>query len=90
MAVLRFLLFLGVVLWVIRIVWLFLKPRRFPRTNGQAQGGQHETCGRAEKTDSLLRCSRCGTLIPKDLVLLYEGRSYCGTQCRDGIASEQS
>ncbi len=74
MGIVRLFLILGIVLWIARIVWRFLQPEN-------DQNPQE-----AKKFDNLLRCSRCGILIPQDLVLLQEDRPYCSPQCRDGRA----
>lgn len=75
MGVLRFLLFLGIAVWVARLLWQRLRPPPPPppvKQDGAAQ--------------ALSRCSRCGTLIPHDLVVWHEERPYCGLACRDAGA----
>ncbi|MEO5350367.1 MAG: hypothetical protein H7836_12060 [Magnetococcus sp. YQC-3] len=71
MGVVRFLLLLAAALLVARLVWRWLQPASPPIV--------------ADKpAQALSRCSRCGTLIPQDLVVWHEERPYCGSACRDG------
>lgn len=83
MGLLRLFLLLAVVLLVARIVWRFIKPPSPPDSRAEAGRGFPADA----KADSLLRCSRCGTLIPQELVLLHEDLPYCGPKCRDNTDS---
>ncbi|MBF0401760.1 MAG: hypothetical protein HQL80_10815 [Magnetococcales bacterium] len=71
MSLLRFLLVLGVVVWVARLLWRWLQPKPVPPNQEAA-------------AHSLSRCSRCGTLTPQDLVVWQDERPFCSPACRDG------
>ena len=80
MGIVRFLLILGIVLWIVRIAWRFFQSENEQTRNDRSPQG-------ASKFDNLSRCRRCGILIPQDSVLMQEDRPYCSPQCRDGQAS---
>ena len=66
MGIVRILIFLGIALFVVRIVWRLVRSAPPSETmEGQGGGKDAPSSGQA---DSLLRCSRCGTLIPQDLL----------------------
>lgn len=88
MGIVRILIFLGIALFVVRIVWRLVRSAPPSETmEGQGGGKDAPSSGQA---DSLLRCSRCGTLIPQDLLLRHEDRSYCSPRCRDGVPPGQA
>ena len=83
MGIVRFLLVLAIVLLAVRLVWRLLQPAK---TIDEQASNSRKGDGRS---DNLLRCSRCGTLTPEDLVLVYKDRPYCSPQCRDDGPAEQ-
>lgn len=77
MGIVRFLFLLGIVFLVFRVVWHFLQPV-------SAEADKKNT----GKSDNLLRCDRCDTLIPLGLAVQHEGNSYCSPSCRDDTTSK--
>ncbi|MBF0116873.1 MAG: hypothetical protein HQM04_17745 [Magnetococcales bacterium] len=68
---LRTLLLLGLVFWLARAVWRWLRPP-VPPVRQQEQSAH-----------TLSRCSRCGTLIPHEMVLWHQEKPFCSSTCRD-------
>ncbi|MBF0461972.1 MAG: hypothetical protein HQL87_11295 [Magnetococcales bacterium] len=69
MGVVRFFLLMVAAWWVARLLWRWLQPAP-PRPSQE------------DAAHILSRCSRCGTLIPQDLVVWHEDRPYCSLACR--------
>lgn len=65
----RLLLLLVLGFWIARIV-----RRMFSFRVGEGV--------KKESQKILLRCSRCGTLIPEDTVVMHLEKPYCGSSCQ--------
>jgi hypothetical protein len=71
LTLLRTLLLLGLAIWAARVIWRWLHPAAPPVHQEQS-------------AHTLSRCSRCGTLIPHEMVLWHQEKPFCSSACRDG------
>ncbi|MEO5341664.1 MAG: hypothetical protein H7837_14320 [Magnetococcus sp. MYC-9] len=74
----RFLLILVGVVVGVRLLWPLVQ--RWLRPAPPPVAGQ-------EEPHTLVRCSRCGTLIPQDQLVWQGERPYCGVVCRDATGA---
>ncbi|WP_130472084.1 PP0621 family protein [Candidatus Magnetaquicoccus inordinatus] len=69
---LRTLLLIGLAIWAVRVIWRWLHPPA-PAVRQQQE----------QPTQALSRCSRCGTLIPQQMILWHQDKPFCSSACRD-------
>ena len=65
------------------IIYGFYRWRRYRRALGQRSTGERRQ-KKAEDSQPMLPCRRCGTFIPRDEALPGQrGQSFCSPECRD-------